>query len=148
MTRTKQLPAGNQGILGILDEIQKAKRRVKRKAKKDGKEIFQLVMQEEATPEALNGLVYQESLIELIFFTLDHRKAVTTYVNRRKSIDARAKKAANDRAMVFDWCNKNPEVARKPSHHAVPKAAAATNIKQKTTVRKFISVWRKDNKKK
>jgi len=148
MIRTKQLPAGNQGILGIWHEIQKAKRRVKRKAKKDGKEIFQLAMQEEATPEALNGLVYQESLIELIFFTLDHRKAVTTYVNRQKSIDARATKTANDHDMVFDWCNKNPVEARKPYHHSVPKAAAAMNIKQKTTVRKFISVWRKDNNKK
>ena len=148
MTRVKQLPAGNQGILGILHEIQKAKRRAKRKAKKDGKEIFQLVTQEKATPEALINLVYQESLLELIFFTLDHRKAVTTYVNRRKSIDARAKKTEKDRDMVFDWCNKNPDVARKPYHHSVPKAAAATNIKQKTPVRKFISAWRKDNKKK
>ena len=67
MTRFKQLPAGNQGIRGILHEIQKAKRRARRKAKKDGKEIFQLVTQEKATPEALINLVYRESLLELIF---------------------------------------------------------------------------------
>ena len=148
MTRVKQLPADKQGIRGIWLEIQKTKKQAQKKAKKDAREIFQLVMQEKATPEALISLVSQASLLELIFFTLDHRKAVTTSVNRRKSIDARAKKAEIDRALVFEWCNKNPDVARKPYHLSVAKAAATTNVRQQTTVRTLISLWRKNNKKK
>ena len=147
MTRAKQIPADNQGIRGIWIEIQKTKKQAQKKAKKDAKEIFQLVMQEKAAPDALSGLVSQESLLELIYFTLDHRKAVTTSVNRRKSIDSRAKKAEKDRALVFEWCNKNPDVARKPYHHSLAKAAAATSIRQKTTIRELISVWRKITRK-
>ena len=148
MTKVKIPSANNQGIRGILLEIQKAKKRAQKKAKIDGKEIFRLVTQDKSTPGLLNSLVYQESLRELIFFTLDHRKDVTTSVNRLKSIAVRAKKAEKDRDLVFDWCNKNPGMALKPLRLSLEKAAAATGIRQQTTVRKYILLWRKDNKKK
>ena len=132
MTKVKALPAYNQGIRGIWLEMQKAKKEAHKKAKKDGKELFRLVTHGKSTPEALSNLVYQESLIELILFTLDHRKDVTTSVNRLKSIEARAKKAEKDRDLVFAWCNNNIDLARKPFHLSVTKAVAATKIKQHT----------------
>ena len=74
----------NQGIQDLSFELQKAK--------KDGEKLFHLILKEKAVPEAIQSLVYQESLRELIFFTIDHRKAVTVSVNRFKSNEERAKK--------------------------------------------------------
>ena len=129
----------SQGIKGLWLDMERAKKQ----AEADGKKLFRLVMEEEATPEAINGLIYQASLLELIFHTLDHRKEITTAVSRQKSIDTRAQKTVRDQALVFDWCNKNVAQATELYKVLVPKVAAATNIKQLTTVRGFVSLWRK-----
>ena len=139
MKEAKPPPTSSQGIKGLLLDMERAKKQ----AEADGKKLFRLVMEEEATPEALNGLIYQASLLELIFHTLDHRKEITTAVSRQKSIDTKANKTVRDQALVFDWCNKNVEQVTEKYTVLVPKVAAATNIKQLTTVRGFVSLWRK-----
>ena len=139
MKEAKPPPTSSQGIKGLWLDMERAKKQ----AEADGKKLFRLVMEEEATPEALNGLIYQASLLELIFHTLDHRKEITTAVSRQKSIDTRAQKTVRDQALVFDWCNKNVAQATELYKVLVPKVAAATNIKQLTTVRGFVSLWRK-----
>ena len=141
MKGAKPPTTSDQGIKGLLLDMERAK--MQAEAKADGKKLFRLVMEEEATPEALNGLIYQASLLELIFHTLDHRKEITTAVSRQKSIDTRAQKTVRDQALVFDWCNKNVEQVTEKYTVLVPKVAAATNIKQLTTVRGFVSLWRK-----
>ena len=148
MIKLKTSAENNQGIRGLLIELKRAKKQAQKKAIKDGEKIFQLVMQEKATSEALINLVYQESLLELIFFTLDHRKDVTTSINGRKSIEARSKKTEKDRDLVFNWCDKNTDLALQPFHISVEQAAAATKIQQRTTVRNNISMWRKKHNKK
>ena len=139
MKEAKPPPTSSQGIKGLWLDIERAKKQ----AEADGKKLFRLVMEEEATPEALNDLIYQASLLELIFHTLDHRKEITTAVSRQKSIDTKANKTVRDQALVFDWCNKNVEQVTEKYTVLVPKVAAATNIKQLTTVRGFVSLWRK-----
>ena len=146
MKEAKPPPTSDQGIKGLLLDMERAK--MQAEAKADGKKLFRLVMEEEATPEALNGLIYQASLLELIFHTLDHRKEITTAVSRQKSIDTKANKTVRDQALVFDWCNKNVEQVTEKYTVLVPKVAAATNIKQLTTVRGFVSLWRKKHTKK
>ena len=139
MKEAKPPMTSSQGIKGLWLDMERAKKQ----AEADGKKLFRLVMEEEATPEALNGLIYQASLLELIFHTLDHRKEITTAVSRQKSIDTKANKTVRDQALVFDWCNKNVEQVTEKYTVLVPKVAAATNIKQLTTVRGFVSLWRK-----
>jgi hypothetical protein len=134
MKTVKKSKTESQGIKGLLLELQKAK--------KDGEKLFNLILQEKATPEAIHNLVYQKSLQELILFTLDHRKEVTASVSRLKSIEVRAEKKERDLELVFAWCNNNPELARQPYHTSVKKAAASTKIQQQTTVRNNISLWR------
>ena len=141
MKEAKPPPTSSQGIKGLLLDMERVTKQAEAEA--DGKKLFRLVMEEEATPEALNGLIYQASLLELIFHTLDHRKEITTAVSRQKSIDTRAQKTVRDQALVFDWCNKNVEQVTEKYTVLVPKVAAATNIKQLTTVRGFVSLWRK-----
>ena len=130
----------NQGIQGLSFELQKAK--------KDGEKLFHLILKEKAVPGAIQSLVYQESLRELIFFTIDHRKAVTVSVNRFKSNEERAKKKERDRELVFAWCNNNPDLAWLPLKKTKSQAAADTKIKQHTSIRDNISLWRKEHNKK
>jgi hypothetical protein len=140
MKTVKKIKPESQGIKGLWLELQKAR--------EDGKRLFNLILQEKAVSEAIHRLAYQESLRELILFTLDHRKDVTTSFSRIKSNEARAKKTASDRELVFKWCNEHPKLARLPFHTSVNKAVAATKIQQHTTVRANISLWRKTNIKK
>ena len=144
MKEAKPPPTSSQGIRGLWLDMERAKKQ----AEADGKKLFRLVMEEEATPEALNGLIDQASLLELIFHTLDHRKEITTAVSRQKSIDTKANKTVRDQALVFDWCNKNVEQVTEKYTVLVPKVAAATNIRARTTVRRFVSLWRKKHTKK
>ena len=140
MKGAKPPPTSSQGIKGLLLDMERAKKQ----AEADGKKLFRLVMEEEATPEAFNGLIYQASLLELIFHTLDHRKAITTAVSRQKSVNSRALKAHRDEGFVVDWCNQNTrKAAEEPYRTLIPKVAAATNIRARTTVRRFVSLWRK-----
>ena len=141
MKEAKPPPTSSQGIKGLWLHMERAKKQAKAEA--DGKKLFRLVMEEEATPDALNGLIYQASLFELILHTLDHRKEITTGASRQKSIDTKAKKTVRDQVLVFDWCNKNVAQVTKPYKILVPTVAAATNIKQLTTVRALIALWRK-----
>ncbi len=145
MKGAKPPTTSGQGIKGLWLDMERAKKQ----AEADGKKLFRLVMEEEATPEALNGLIYQASLLELIFHTLDHRKEITTAVSRQKSIDTRAQKTVRDQALVFDWCNQNTKAAAaEPYKTLLSKVAAATNIKQLTTVRGLVSLWRKKHNRK
>ena len=114
----------------------------------DGKKIFDLVMQELADAQTLSEVVYQESLSQLIFYVLDHRKEVTSRVNQDKSAKQRAAAAAVDKAQVFGWCDANPESAWLKHTSSVEKAMASTKIKAYTSVRDYISEWRKSNPKK
>ena len=145
MKGAKPPPTSSQGIEGLWLDIERAKIQ----AKADGEKLFRLVMKEEATPKALNGLIYQAALLELIFYTLDHRKAITTAVSGQKSLNSRALKTHRDEGLVFDWCNQNTrEAAKEPYRTLLPKVAAATNIKAETTVRRVVSLWRKKHIKK
>ena len=84
MKGAKPPTTSGQGIKGLWLDMEKAKKQ----AQGDAKKLFNLVIVEEkATPAALHGLVYQESLRELIFHTLDHRKEITTAVSSQKSIE-------------------------------------------------------------
>jgi hypothetical protein len=91
MKKDKKSKTESQGIKGLWIELQKAK--------KDGEKLFNLILQGKAAPEAIHNLVYQESLQELILFTLDHRKEVTASVSRLKSIEVRAKKQKE----ILNW---------------------------------------------
>lgn len=114
----------------------------------DGKKIFDLVMQEQADAQTLSEVVYQESLLQLIFYVLEHRKEVTSRVNQDKSAKQRTAAAAAEKAQVFDWCDANPESAWLPYKNSVEKAMATTKIAAFTSVRDYISAWRKSNPKK
>ena len=115
----------------------------------DGKRIFDLVVvQELADAQTLSNIVYQESLLQLIFYVLDHRKEVTSRVNQDKSAKQRTATAAADKAQVFGWCDANPESAWLKHTSSVEKAMKSTKIKAYTSVRDYISEWRKSNPKK
>lgn len=115
----------------------------------DGKRIFDLVVvQELADAQTLSNIVYQESLLQLIFYALDHRTEVTSRVNQDKSAKQRAAAAAADKEKVIEWCNTNPESAWIPYKSSVEIAKAATDITAYTSVRGYISEWRNSNPKK
>jgi hypothetical protein len=139
MKTVKKPKTEDQGIQGLLKF---------QKAKKDGEKLFHLILKEKIVPEAIHSLVYQESLRELIFFTIDHRKEVTVSINRFKSIEKRAKKKERDRELVFAWCNNNPDLAWLPLRKINSRASADTKIQQHTSIRDNISLWRKEHKKK
>ena len=141
MKGAKPPPTSGQGIKGLWLDIERAKKQ----AEADGEKLFRLVTEQEVTPpEAFNGLIYQASLRELIFYTLDHRKEITTGASSQKSINSRALKSQRDEGLVVDWCNQNTWEAVEESYLTlIPKVAAATNIRARTTVRRFVSLWRK-----
>ena len=58
MKEAKPPPTSSQGIRGLWLDMERAKMQ----AEADGKKLFRLVSKEEATPAALDGLVYQASL--------------------------------------------------------------------------------------
>ncbi len=120
---------------------------LQQKSVADGKEIFDFVMQEVADANTLKGIVYQESLLQLILYVLDHRKEVTSRVNQDKSAKHRTVAATAAQAKVIDWCNANPEDARLPYKNSVDLAMKDTKISASTSVRNYISVWRKSNPK-
>ena len=109
----------------------------------DGKKLFDLVMQEQADGQALSGVVYQESLLQLIFYVLDHRKLVTSRVSQIKSAEQRTAASQAEKQKVLKWCDANPETARLAYKSAVPLAMEQTKITASTSVRDYISVWRK-----
>ncbi len=141
MKEAKPPPTSDQGIKGLWLDIERAKKQ----AEADGEKLFRLVTEQEVTPpEAFNGLIYQASLRELIFYTLDHRKEITTGASSQKSLNSKALKTHRDEGLVVDWCNQNTrEAAKEPYRTLIPKVAATTNIKQLTTVRDLIALWRK-----
>ena len=117
------------------------------KAVADGKKIFDLVVLETVDSRALTGLVYQESLLQLILYVLDHRKEVTSRINQDKSAKQRTAAAYADNSKVIDWCDTNPEIAWMPLKSAIDDAMAATSISASTSVRDYIRAWRKSNPK-
>ncbi len=141
MKGAKPPPTSGQGIKGLWLDIERAKKQ----AEADGEKLFRLVTEQEVTPpEAFNGLIYQASLRELIFYTLDHRKEITTGASSQKSLNSRALKTHRDEGLVVDWCDQNTrKAAEEPYRTLIPKVAAATNIRARTTVRRFVSLWRK-----
>ena len=141
MKGAKPPPTSDQGIKGLWLDIERAKKQ----AEADGEKLFRLVTEQEVTPpEAFTGLIYQASLRELMFYTLDHRKEITTGASSQKSINSKALKSQRDEGFVVDWCNQNTQkAAEEPYRTLIPKVAAATNIRARTTVRRFVSLWRK-----
>jgi hypothetical protein len=169
MKGAKPPTTGSEGLKGLWRELE-AERQAKKQAKEDGKKLFRLVTKEAATPAALTGLVYQASLMNLILFTLDHGKEVTTGANRLRSIERRAEKSDLDQSLIFSWCAKNPLLARRPFKEIRDDATSAINSESKatlsqnakaglrvqgskktliayTTIRSNISLWRKRNPK-
>jgi hypothetical protein len=114
----------------------------------NGKRIFDLVMQGKADPNSLAGIVYQESLLQLIFYVSDYRTKIKSGANRDKSAMQRSSAASAERNRVFGWCDANPEYALLPYKTSVPKAVDATSIAASTSVRDAISDWRKSRKSK
>ena len=139
MKGAKPPTTAGDGVLGLWHDL---------KAKEDAKKVFVLVTNEKATSKSLSNLVYLESLRELIYYVLDHRKEITTWANSERSREVRAKKLMHDQALVFAWCTANPKLAWMPYKITVEEAALSTRIQQRTTVREEISLWRKGNKKK
>ena len=146
MKEAKPPPTSSQGIKGLWLHMERAKQQ----AEADGEKLFRLVTEQEVTPpEAFNGLIYQASLRELMFYTLDHRKEITTGASSQKSINSRALKSQRDEGLVVDWCDQNTRKAdEEPYRTLIPKVAAATNIRARTTVRRFVSLWRKKHTRK
>ncbi len=146
MKEAKPPPTSDQGIKGLWLDMERAKKQ----AEADGEKLFRLVTEQEVTPpEAFNGLIYQASLRELIFYTLDHRKEITTGASSQKSLNSKALKTHRDEGLVVDWCDQNTQkAAEEPYRTLIPKVAAATNIRARTTVRRFVSLWRKKHTRK
>ena len=59
MKGAKPPPTSIKGIKGLWLDLKKAKMQ----AEADGEKLFRLVIKEEATPDALNGLIYQAALL-------------------------------------------------------------------------------------
>jgi hypothetical protein len=140
MTEEKPLQANSLGLAGLHE--------LKQRSVADGKKIFDLVMEDEADAQALEGLVYQESLLQLILYVLDYRQLLTSRVNQGKSAKQRKAATYAEKEKVFDWCNSNRERAWLPYKSSIEEAMASTNISARTSVRDYISEWRKSNPKK
>jgi len=114
----------------------------------DGQRIFDLVMQERANSRTLEGIVYQESLLQLILYTLDHRTVVTSRANQDKSAKQRTAVAGAERQKIYEWCDANMERAWLPYKSSVSLAMVETGVLTNTSVRGYISAWRKTHPKK
>jgi hypothetical protein len=114
----------------------------------DGQRIFDLVMQERANSRTLEGIVYQESLLQLILYTLDHRTVVTSRANQDKSAKQRTAVAGAERQKIYEWCDANMERAWLPYKSSVSLAMVETGVLANTSVRGYISAWRKTHPKK
>ena len=114
----------------------------------DGRRIFDLVMQERANSRTLEGIVYQESLLQLILYTLDHRTVVTSRANQDKSAKQRTAVAVAERQKIYEWCDANIERAWLPYKSSVSLAMVETGVLANTSVRGYISTWRKTHPKK
>lgn len=124
----------------LFNEIQ-ANQAIADKAKSDGLKLFNLVTDDRATASALAGLIYQESLLELMLYTIDHRNAITARVSQRKSAESKLAKKEVKRLKVFAWCDANPVIAWQKYPKSVPLASEATSLAP-STVEEFISEWR------
>jgi len=114
----------------------------------DGQRIFDLVMQERANSRTLQGIVYQESLLQLILYTLDHRTVVTSRANQDKSAKQRTAVAVAERQKIYEWCDANMERAWLPYKSSVSLAMVETGVLANTSVRGYVSAWRKTHPKK
>ena len=99
MNNKKRKQAMISGLAGLYAFQQESKA--------DGKKIFDLVMQEEATAQALKTVVYQESLLQLIFYVIDHGKAVTSAIRGRAGNEQRKEKQTRRQAILNPWFEKN-----------------------------------------
>ena len=81
----------------------------------NGKKIFDLVMQERADSNALAGIVYQESLLQLIFYVIDHGKAVTSAIRGQSGNEKRKEKQTRRRAILNPWFQNNVNIVKPQS---------------------------------
>jgi hypothetical protein len=130
--------------LKSLLEAQKLK---KKQAKKDSKKIFDLVTNDAFNNDSFAGLVYQESLLELMLLSMDHAKEIKTNIGRQKSIDKKLVKKIADEKKVMAWCNEHPKQAWYKYIFILEKVAELTGVAS-TTARTSIALWRKNNPKK
>ena len=83
--------------LKSLLEVQKLKME---QAKKDSKKIFDAIINEAFNTDSFAGLVYQESLLELMLLSMDHAEEIKTSIGRQKGIDKkRVKKIADEKKL-------------------------------------------------
>ena len=99
MSDNQTKPPTALGIAGLY--------KVHQKNVADGKQIFDLVMQEKADANALAGIVYQESLLQLILYVVDHGKAVTSAIRGRAGNEQRKEKQTRRRAILNIWFETN-----------------------------------------
>ena len=141
MNKTQAFGLSSAGIAGLLEAIEQEKGAIR-----DGELIFWLTISGEANEANLSGLVSQDSLAQLIFFTLEHRAKITAAFNTQKSADLRAERKASNEKLVLGWCDVNPQKARLPYRQVVAEAAAEIGISASTSVRQGIALWRKRNR--
>ena len=109
-----------------------------------GKELFDLVMQDRATPDVLSRTaINQAALFGLMLLAMDHQTEVMVRVSQLRSANQKSTRALTEREQVFDWCTGNSESAWRSLVYAVPKAMAATGLNANTSVRDAIRAWRK-----
>ncbi len=99
MNDKKMKPPKISGLAGLYEVYQREV--------SDGKQIFDLVTQEKADARALAGIVYQESLLQLIFYVIDHGKAVTSAIRGRVGNEKRKEKQTRRQAILNLWFEKN-----------------------------------------
>lgn len=130
--------------LKSLLEVQKLKME---QAKKDSKKIFDAIINEAFNNDAFAGLVYQESLLELMLLSMDHAEEIKTSIGRQKGIDKKRVKKIADEKKVIAWCNENPKQAWRSYILILDKVTSSTDVAP-TTARTSIALWRKSNPKK
>ena len=130
--------------LKSLLEVQKLKME---QAKKDSKKIFDAIINEAFNTDSFAGLVYQESLLELILLSMDHAEEIKTSIGRQKGIDKKRVKKIADEKKVIAWCDENPKQAWRSYISILDKVASSTDVAP-TTARTSIALWRKSNPKK
>jgi len=143
MDKAQAFGLSSAGIAGLFEAIEQEK---EREAIRDGELIFWLTISGEANEAKLSGLVSQDSLTQLILFTLEHRAKITAAFNTQKSADLRAERKASNEKLVLGWCDANPQKARLKYEHIVAEAAEELGITASTSVRQGIALWRKRNR--
>ena len=78
------------------------------KAQKEaGKNLFDMVVNEEGTDDELRALVTQRSLLELLLLTIDHQKTIRARVNSQKSNEEASIVKQRQQLILHEWLDNN-----------------------------------------